>query len=99
MWHVMKWVLTGVFAVVWLGTVAAYGNVQPPAEPTPAADECACDPPVPGEVQRLRTEVRLLKAAARVNAGIHAKTVKQLELLKACLDMADSAKPCRALER
>lgn len=83
-----KWMLLGALAAVELRVLVASANVQP----APVDDECVCDPPVPGEVKQLRTKVRILEAEARVNVGIHAKTMKKLEALKGCLDLVDQTK-------
>lgn len=88
-----RWVLLAAWLIT--ACIAAraevHANVQPPADVVPADADCACAV-VPNETQRLRTQVRLLQAEARVNSGIHAKVVKQLNAVKGCMDLVDQTK-------
>ena len=63
-----KWVLFGALFGLWVRVLVASANVTPPAQAEPSAAGCDCAP-VPDELQKARTQIRLLKAELMVAHG------------------------------
>ena len=71
--------LCAMLATLALGAPADMGAIErAAADPSTIVQSCTCvEGPLASEIEKLRTQIRLLKAAAKVNTGIQCAAARR----------------------